>query len=85
MKGKIGGGHRFFLRLILKRFKTDGNSCSECGYGGMGASVMSGQENKGKVCTRHENVFGIRSASETNFEVNIVLANTDLSQAHGIF
>lgn len=51
----------------------------------MGASVMSGQENKGKVCTRRENVFGIRSASETNFEVNVVLANTDLLQAHGIF
>lgn len=48
-----------------------------------GTSVTSGQENKGKVCTRRENVPGIRSASETNFEVNVGLANTDLLQTHG--
>jgi len=44
---------------------------------------MSGQENKGKVCTRHENVSGIRL--EINFEVNAILADTDLLQIHDIF
>lgn len=50
---------------------------------GAGTLVMSGQENKGKVCTRHENVSSIRS--EINFEVNAILADTDLLQIHDIF
>lgn len=50
---------------------------------GAGALVMSGQENKGKVCTRHGNVSGIRS--EINFEINAILADTDLLQIHDVF
>lgn len=50
---------------------------------GAGAFIMSGQENKGKVCTRHGNVSGIRS--EINFEVNAMLADTDLLQIHDVF
>lgn len=52
-------------------------------FAGAGAFVMSGQENKGKVCTRHENVSGIRL--EINFEVNAILVDTDLLQIHDIF
>jgi len=43
-------------------------------------SVKSGQENKGKVCTRRRNVFGI---VETNFK-GAVLANINLLQIHFI-
>lgn len=52
---------------------------------GLEAFVMSGQKNKGKVCAKREDVSGIRLASEINFEVNAILANTDLFQTHGIF
>lgn len=45
--------HRVFLRLILEQFKTVTMSMDRQ------KPVMSGQENKGKVCMRRGNVSGI--------------------------
>jgi len=51
--------------LILEQLKTIAVVDKE-------KPVKSGQENKGKVCTRRRNVSGI---VETNFKVGAVLAN----------
>lgn len=80
-KGKSRQAPPGILWLILEQFKTVVHAANVAA--GAGTLVMSGQENKGKVCTRHENVSSIRS--EINFEVNAILADTDLLQIHDIF
>lgn len=47
--------------------------------------IVGPKEQGESMCARRANVSGICLASEMNFEVNDVLANTDLIQTHCIF